>query len=162
MKKLLLFTLILSCLCLCSCDWLSTNSKDPLLECSPQSSPDNPIPLGEYVYISNEKVTYKMKFVEFQKYSTQTIAIMNIEVTELQTGKTYSPKDFYMLLTNGLLVSSSSGKVDTEINIPHLSNVTFGSKGNTDFYMRFNCNIDDCNMVIYEPSGDELIYFASK
>lgn len=131
MKKFLLFLLVLSCLWLSSCGWLSQNissentatekvaeggkeesetEKETETEESEESAigrtRDEPVPMGEYVTIPTSKADMKMKVLEVLGDTEETVVKLNLSVSNLKSGARLSlyNADFELLCSNGQII----------------------------------------------------------
>ncbi len=188
MKKILLFLLVVSCLWLCSCSWLSKNinqaeeitaevTEDAEEETETEESeeqptvghtPDQPIPLGEYVEIPTGKADLKMKVLEVVGHTEDIVVKLNLTVSNLKSGArlSLSSADFELLCNNGQIIEEEYAYDEYEIgrkynlDIPYVYNVTMGGDGSVDFYVYFHANRENAKMLTTSYAWNKYIYFS--
>ena len=133
MKKFLSFLLVVSCLCLCSCGWLSQNmiqknaetekaaenaqSEDKEEEQTEDTEElpavgrtrEQPVPIGEYVTIPTSKADMQMKVLEVLGDTEETVIKLNLSVSNLKSGARLSlyNADFELLCNNGQIIEEA-------------------------------------------------------
>ncbi|MCI8611916.1 MAG: hypothetical protein HFE66_08385 [Clostridiales bacterium] len=189
MKKILLFLLVLSCLCLCGCDIFSSSTSqtkettEPVTEEAEKETeetteeetpightPDQPIAIGEYVTIPASKADLQMKVLEVVGHADDIVIKMNLTVANLKNGARLSlyNADFELLCNNGQIIEEDYAYSEYEIerkynlNIPYVYDVTMGGDGSVDFYVYFHGDSENAKMLTISYGRNKYIYFSLK
>ena len=153
-------------------NWEGASSSESSVEDIKGSSPDNPIPLGEYGQIGREVANgqqdVRMKIIEVltpeeanKRWNVDIvcyIVLIQIDVVDLSGGGYHYTNDNF-LLKNG---QTDPGRLIVDFDdVEWSGSVTFGGEGSVECYAAYEGNFDEVKcFVYYKNVFYDPIYFA--